>query len=249
MKTKISKIYKEVYKSVYFGDNLNKFKSRVSVKINELYPSATKREKYEMYKACLQLRNSGDTRRNLEQIIKSENVIRRNEGTRARVSSLKLQMEDSRSLEEPIIFYLASHHANPAQDHEFWEGKLYVDRFWRNTVHATYPGELIKKIERFIKSNDIKTVQWVTGFPVYFITRPYCKHFFIPVPTQEVLSEEIKQIKKNHPESTMWYRLLKEEERGKRFQEKRELVGRALTSLPKNELTQNWIGYTMKRVN
>lgn len=249
MKTKIQKIYKTVYRSVYNNDSLNKFKTVMFNEINSAYPSATKGEKYEMYRAALQLRSSGDTRKNLEQVIKSENKIQRNQGVRARISSLKNELQDGRDKIDPTIFYLCSHHANPAQDHEFWEGKLYVDRFWRNTVQGIYPEDKIKQIEKFIKSEHIHTVQWVTGFPVYMVSRPYCKHFFIAVPTTEVLGEDLRQIKKNHPESVMWYRLLKEEERGKRFQDKRNLVGRALASLPKNEHTENWSKYTTKRVN
>lgn len=242
MKTKIQKLYRTVYKSVYNNDSLSKFKTILFKEINRAYPEATNREKYEMYRATLQLRKTGDTRKNLEQLVKSENKILRNEGIRARTSSLKQELKDNRSMEEPNIFYLCSHHANPAQDHEFWEGKLYVDRFWRSTVQGVYPDELVKKIEKFIKAEDIKSVQWVTGFPVYMVTRPYCRHYFTPVPTTEVLGTDLKDIKKNHPESVMWFRLLKEEERGKRFQDKRNTVTRALASLPQNEYTENWNG-------
>ena len=248
MKTKIQKIYRAVYKSIYNNDSLNKFKAVMFNEISRAYPTSTKSEKYEMYRAALQLRTKGDTRNSLEQIVKSENKIIRNDGVRARHSSLKEQLQDGRDKTVPTIFYLCSRHANPAKEHEFWEGKLYVDRFWRRTVQGLYPDEVIKKIERFIKSEHIHTVQWVTGFPVYLITRPYCRHFFIDIPTDEVLGEDLKQIKKNHPESVMWYRLLKEEERGKRFQDKRKLVSRALASLPKNDHTENWNKYT-KRVN
>ena len=195
MKTKIQKLYRTVYKSVYNNDSLSKFKTILFKEINRAYPEATNREKYEMYRATLQLRKTGDTRKNLEQLVKSENKILRNEGIRARVSSLKQELKDNRSMEEPNIFYLCSHHANPAQDHEFWEGKLYVDRFWKSTVQGVYPDELVKKIEKFIKAEDIKSVQWVTGEPVYLITRCYCKHFFIPIKTEEVLNFSIKEIK------------------------------------------------------
>lgn len=248
MKTKIQKIYRTVYKSVYNNDSLNKFKTILFNEINSSYPNATNKEKYQMYRAALQLRNQGDTRKNLEQIIKSENLIQRNQSTRAKISELKEQVKNSREQDEPIIFYLCSHHANPAKDHEFWEGKIYVDRFWRRAVQGVYPESKIKQIEDYIKSEHIYTIQWVTGFPVYMITRPYCKHFFVPVPTREVLSSDVSQIKKNHPESTMWYRLLKEEERGKRFQEKRGLVSRAISGMPTNDKTDQWVGYTKKRV-
>ena len=30
----------------------------------------------------------------------------------------------------------------------------------------------------YVRTNDIPTVQWVTGKPVYFVTRPHCRHYF-----------------------------------------------------------------------
>lgn len=240
MKTKIQKIYRTVYNSIANGDSLKKFRAILVREINECYPRATPSEKLSMYKSALKLRNTGDKRENLERIIKAENLILRNEDARARMSGLKEQVKENREKPEPVIFYLCSHHANPAEDHEFWEAKIYVDRFWRITVQGIYSDEQIKKIETYIKDNGIYTVQWVTGFPVYLLSRPYCRHYMIPVQTSEVLGNSLKDIRKNHPEGVMWYRALDPKDREKRFQDKRRLVGTVMRET--NKKVDAWLG-------
>lgn len=83
------------------------------------------------------------------------------------------------------IFYIASSHKDSAKDHEPWQGKIYVDRYWHNYDNT---GELGK----FIRDNDIKTVQWVTGAPVWFITRPNCRHYFETYTIEQVLNGKYK---------------------------------------------------------
>ncbi len=241
MKTKIQKIYREVYKSIERKDSLSKFKAVLSKTVQACYPEATQREKAAMYRSALQLRRDGDTRRSLEQVVKAENRIQRNQGIRAKMTHLKEQVKESRERPEPVIFYLCSHHANPAEDHKNWEGKIYVDRFWLNTVQDVYDDSVIRAVKRYIRDNDVRTVQWVTGEPVYMITRPYCRHFFIPVLTSEVLGGSVAAIQKNHPESKMWFKPLSDKDRGKRFQAKRALVGKAMNRAGSE--VEGWTGY------
>ena len=231
MKTKIQKIYKAVYNSIKNEDNLNKFKVVLARTVQQCYPEATRREKAAMYRSALQLRNRGDTRRNLEQIIKSENLIQRNGATRAKMKNLKTQVKESRERPEPVIFYLCSHHANPAEDHKDWEGRIYVDRFWLSTVQDVYDDSAIRAVKRYIRDNDVRTIQWVTGEPVYLVSRCYCKHYFIPLNTSEVLNNSLKEVRKKHPEGIMKFRLLDPSEREKRFQSKRILVSRAIENI------------------
>ena len=79
------------------------------------------------------------------------------------------------------IFYVASRHADSAEDHKDWQGKIYVDRYWHNY-------DTDGSIARYIKENDIRTVQWVTGKPVWFITRPNCRHYFTAYTFDEIMS-------------------------------------------------------------
>lgn len=79
------------------------------------------------------------------------------------------------------IFYIASKHADSAKDHEPYQGKIYVDRYWHNYDTDGRLGEYIKK-------HNIQTVQWVTGKPVWFITRPNCRHYFVNYTIDQVLN-------------------------------------------------------------
>ena len=78
------------------------------------------------------------------------------------------------------IFYIASMHRDSAADHEPWQGKIYVDRYWHNY-------DTDGRLAKYIRENDIRTVQWVTGAPVYFITRPNCRHYFRTFTIDEIL--------------------------------------------------------------
>ena len=84
------------------------------------------------------------------------------------------------------IFYIASSHADSAEDHKDWQGKIYVDRYWHN--YADSEGRL----EKFIRDNGIRTAQWVTGKPVWFITRPNCRHYFVNYSIEDVLRGKYK---------------------------------------------------------
>ena len=83
------------------------------------------------------------------------------------------------------IFYAASSHKDSAKDHKPWQGKLYVDRYWHNY-------DTDGQLEKFIRDNDIRTVQWVTGKPVWFVTRPNCRHYFTTYTIDEVLKGNYK---------------------------------------------------------
>lgn len=83
------------------------------------------------------------------------------------------------------IFYIASKHKDSAKDHKDWQGKIYVDRYWHNY-------DTDGKLAKFINKNHIRTAQWVTGAPVWFITRPNCRHYFTTYSIDDVLSGSYK---------------------------------------------------------
>ena len=91
---------------------------------------------------------------------------------------------------QDIIFFACSIHTNPAEDHKDWQGVIFVDRFWRTKVR----GYTYRAVEAYIRNHGTKTVQEIVGPPVYLTTRPYCKHFFIPLETSAVLRSSARRI-------------------------------------------------------
>ena len=83
------------------------------------------------------------------------------------------------------IFYIASQHKDSAPDHAPWQGRIYVDRYWHNY-------DTDGRLEKFIRDKGIRTVQWVTGSPVWFITRPNCRHYFVNYSIDDVLNGKYK---------------------------------------------------------
>ena len=88
-------------------------------------------------------------------------------------------------------FFLASSHKNPAQDHADWEGKMYYDADWEG---QDWNEEDRARIAAYIRNHNLKTVQWVTGEPVYLVTRPNCKHYLMNVPLEEALKSSVKAL-------------------------------------------------------
>lgn len=83
------------------------------------------------------------------------------------------------------IFYLASQHKDSASDHKDYQGKIYIDANYKS---LQLPYGVKNSIAYYVIRHDIKTVQWVTGKPVWFITRPNCRHYFKTLSVKEVLS-------------------------------------------------------------
>ena len=86
------------------------------------------------------------------------------------------------------LFYVASSHNDCAKDHLNYQGKVYIDEKWRTYVSE----EEAVQIDLYIKNNGIKTVQWVTGAPVYFLTRPHCRHYFVQYTFDDIASMKFK---------------------------------------------------------
>ena len=94
----------------------------------------------------------------------------REQDDRAKASLLKSMLKDK---ERP--FYMASWHKDSATDHAPYQGKLYYDE------KATDPDVI-----NYAREHNLKTLQWVTGPPVWFVTRPYCRHYFVQYSLAEV---------------------------------------------------------------
>lgn len=89
------------------------------------------------------------------------------------------------------IFYLCSKHNDCAKDHLDYQGKIYVDEKW-----DWYDNE--KKVLDFVNENRIPTIQWVIDRPVWLISRPNCRHFFVPLTTEEVLNNSVDKLIEKH---------------------------------------------------
>lgn len=91
-----------------------------------------------------------------------------------------------------IIFYLASEHPDCADDHKNYQGKMYIKSNWKSIIKQD---ELIPKIETFINNKRMMTIEEVIEKPVWFSTRPNCRHYFTPITIKQALGNisELKQ--------------------------------------------------------
>lgn len=105
--------------------------------------------------------------------------------------ALKKEIEYNRGLKNPRVFYLASEHLDSAKDHKQWQGKIYVDEYWPRYIKSE---ELRKEITDYILENNIRMWQWVLGRPVWFITRPNCRHYYKSLSVGAVLHKPLKYL-------------------------------------------------------
>lgn len=164
------------------------------------YPGLNKNERsmlyWILYKTCRACKLAGeDYKRVLGKVKIFDDVLRvfrkvyRNDLLRKkrRWTRAALRSKD-------FVFFMCSMHSHPAKDHKDYQGKIYVDRYWREKTK----GNNYNAVLNYIKQNGTITVQKIQGDPVYLTTRPYCRHYFIPVDTAAVLTGATKGITIKH---------------------------------------------------
>lgn len=110
-------------------------------------------------------------------------------------NDLGLTWQEYAQYQRGRIFYLASSHNDSAADHIDYQGKVYIDDKWKYMVQGK---NLQKMIQSFISKNHIKTLQWVVGKPVWFITRPNCRHYFKAITIEDALTKDATTLVRNH---------------------------------------------------
>lgn len=93
-------------------------------------------------------------------------------------------LEDTRK--DGKIFFVASSHDDSAEDHKDAQGKIYVDQDWRSIIGNN------KDVEDYINKHNIATMQYIINEPVYFITRPNCRHYFVRYNASDILNGNFK---------------------------------------------------------
>lgn len=108
---------------------------------------------------------------------------------------LKNEIETNRKYVIPRVFYLASSHNDCAEDHKDYQGKIYIDEKWRDLIKDD---ELKRRIRNYVILHNVKTFQWVIGSPVWFITRPNCRHYMKSLDSEDVLGHSVEVLTRNH---------------------------------------------------
>jgi hypothetical protein len=132
--------------------------------------------------------------------VKVMNQAEKNSEFRKKKKKILDTLRDNRSQRLPVIFYICSYHEKCADGHEDYQGKIYVDRYWKSAIEQYNELKwLVPAVTDYIKLHDIKTVQEVTHGEPYLVTRPYCKHFFTPLGMWQVLTSTLSEVKFENP--------------------------------------------------
>lgn len=160
------------------------------------YDGLSPREKYRIYSACYDTARIGRHKGWEKEFVTNKVFSEMFKACRS-VQAAVQRKEKKAAVKEELrsgntIFFLCSSHKNCASDHIDYQGKIYVDRFWRQKVS----GAEYRAVASYISNRYVSTIQGVMGEPVYMTTRPYCKHYFIPLDTATVLSKSVNSIRK-----------------------------------------------------
>lgn len=186
---------------MYLVDSLEKGKSlqRISEGLRNIvnsYFELNRDEKYRIYLDAYNLARAAKTSPNWEKKLAEKGSFDKIV-TGCRVAKSRVNMRHKKGairtdLKNPEnIFFICSVHEKPAPDHANYQGKIYVDRFWRTKVSGVY----FYSVLSYIKNHNTATVQEIMKAPVFLCTRPNCKHYFIPLQTLSVLRSSEKKIR------------------------------------------------------
>ena len=108
-------------------------------------------------------------------------------------------LKDNEGLKVPKVMYLASSHNDCAEDHVDFQGKLYYDKNYKQVLKVLDDADsVISDLEAFIRANNLMSMQEVISKPNWFITRPNCRHFFIPLYAEEVLEHSVGDLTRRY---------------------------------------------------
>lgn len=205
METKSNFSYKRFVKRIYLyvtrmiekGKPLYAIKKGLRRIVNS-YQGLNRNERYALFSAATDLsrqarhgyeqmasRKAYDTLLHTARNVKSELILKKH---KERLFDI-LQDETN-----DTVFFVCSWHSNPAEGHKDYQGKIYVDRYWRQKVS----GSMYYAVSSYIRNHGTMTVQDAMKEPVWLLTRPYCKHYFIPVDTAVVLTNSAKKVSREY---------------------------------------------------
>lgn len=101
------------------------------------------------------------------------------------LGSLSVQADPKAPWKDRQCFAICSRHADCAEDHIPYQGRLYYDRFWRRNFKEP---EARDAIEAFIKRHGLMSWQKAINRPAWLITRPNCRHWLKPITVGEAFS-------------------------------------------------------------
>lgn len=128
--------------------------------------------------------------------LRDANVVTKLYEQRKKEVQIQELLDFAASGESPSPFFLCSSHPKAAKDHEPYQGKMYFDEDWEK--NSSYSDADRASIRAYIRNHKLRSLQWVTGAPVYMTMRPNCKHYFTNIPLQEVLHASARSLLKKH---------------------------------------------------
>lgn len=164
------------------------------------YAGLNRNERYAIYVECYKLCRAARRYKkgwqaylglyqNYDKVCRAVRTVKASCELRSKKNRIHTDLTDGKT-----IFWLCSWHPDCAEDHRAWQSRIYCHRYWRQIVS----GKDYYAVLSYIKNRGIKTVQEIMGPPVYLTTRPYCRHYFVPLDIATVLTSGVKSLVKEY---------------------------------------------------
>lgn len=95
----------------------------------------------------------------------------------------------------PRFLYLISYHSDSAKDHFLYQGHIYFDKQRKSLITDK---RLKAIVQDYIAKNCPLSFQEVINKPIWMITRPNCRHYYLDVSLQEALTMNDSQLLKKY---------------------------------------------------
>lgn len=242
-----------------FNKKIGKFKKQVAKDLNKLPEMIVRVQRNNINKVGMSLADDPRIKTLYDGIVKwtelgIENApkIRYKDGrdmsfpnymdmnVRTTIQQVGNAMQEEAGRDAGLIFWICSTHGDCANDHASYQGMIYVDALWEDMVAP----EDYDRVAKYIALNQIKTKQEIENNDPYLCTRPNCRHYFMPLSIDEVITEprgkllkDRGMIKGNY-DSEKYQNLQKQryEERNiRKYKQRLEQNELALKKLPKGD--------------
>ena len=186
-KTMVKRGFRLIAESLQHNISHKEFSKRLRATLDQIY-IASDNDYYVLYNAIEETFRKGKARyaewqKTLSYTVLYDNIFYACKRTYETNKTELKRRNLTRAMDRGFIFFMCSKHENCGHDHVDLQGKIYVDKDWRNRVSQ----DDYLAVLSYIELRKIKTVQQVMGKPYWLTTRPYCRHRFYPVPTRTVL--------------------------------------------------------------
>lgn len=190
----VKSLFALVDRAIVKGFSLQKTADMLRRLVNK-FPELNRTERSKIYWSGLTLyravRHSPEPEKIIDRRLYFDRILSKCRAAQSSVTLRRKREMYRAAVKKGKIFFICSYHKDCANDHKDYQGKIYVDKFWRQKIS----GDKYRAVMSYIRNHKTMTVQDVINDKPYLTTRPYCRHYFVPLEIDTVLTSSAGRLK------------------------------------------------------